>query len=788
PPAGERGEIARMLFVEALLTGLGSNPVGLDRGKIRQTSVLHIRRLGNRVLFEEPNLSFRALSDDPAERRATRQSFAPSVRWGADVAALDADGRSLVDLAPLLLSDRNDVVSTLKDTGQGAYALDPQRSAVDFAAVHVFPDNVELEALLTYGRSGPEEGPLVADTAPEGSAFSLVQHVSFVRLPDDGYRTRKADPRIGFFGIDFADYAAGLDERIETRFITRHRLEKVDPTAATSRAVEPIVYYVDPGAPEPVRSALIEGARWWAEAFEAAGFEDAYRVEVLPADAHPLDVRYNVIQWVHRSTRGWSYGGGVVDPRTGEMIKGHVSLGSLRVRQDRLIFEGLLGTEDTGSGGDRDPIEIALARIRQLSAHEVGHTLGITHNFAASTYGDRASVMDYPAPWIQVAEDESGEPYLDVSRAYGVGVGAWDVHTVRYGYSQFPPGADEEAELEKIVREGLDAGYLFLADRDARPPFASDPRANLWDNGDDAVAALESVLAVRRFALDRFGEGNLPPGSPVTYLEEVLAPIYFYHRYQLEAAVKAVGGMEIHYALRGDGQIPTRILEGEHQRRALDTVLGILEPSQLDLPEPVLALLVPRAFRIPPNRELFASSTSPSFDALGAAATATDQVIDGLFQPHRLARLMDFHRRDAALPGVEEVVGAVLDRGFAGPRAGEGPREAALREVVRTRVVRRLIAAAGNPEATDGVRARLEAALGDALARLEASSGAADRRSAREVRRFLERPASPFEAESKVAPPPPGSPIGQDGSWPVAGGRSSDAAASGATSCSHWNP
>ncbi|MEM8933420.1 MAG: DUF5117 domain-containing protein, partial [Acidobacteriota bacterium] len=412
-PADGGDEIVRVIFYEGLLTGLGSNPVGLDRGQLGEARLLSIRRLGHRVLFELPNLKFRADTEQATERNATRQSFAPTVLWATPVGALDGDGTSVVDIAPFLLRDAHDVVPTLANTAQGKYRFDAERSAVDFAALHTFPDNVELEAVLTYALAGGEPGPLVAETAPRGDAFSLVQHVSFVRLPDDGYSVRLADPRVGMLSVPYADYAAPLDERLDRRLVIRHRLEKVDPSAERSKVVDPIVYYVDSGVPEPVRSALVEGALWWADAFEAAGFLDAYRVEILPDDAHPLDVRYNVIQWVHRSTRGWSYGGGVIDPRTGEMLKGHVSLGSLRVRQDRLLFEGLLGTAKTGTGAADDPVELALARIRQLSAHEVGHTLGITHNFAASTYAGRASVMDYPAPFVTVGEDGQ----LDVSRA-----------------------------------------------------------------------------------------------------------------------------------------------------------------------------------------------------------------------------------------------------------------------------------------------------------------------------------------------------------------------------------
>ncbi len=758
PPVGERGEAVRLIYVEGLLSGLGSNPVGLDRGQTSDARLLVVRRVGRRVLFEQPNLRYRALSEDPAERRATAESFATSVLWAADAAALDADGRALVDFTSFVVRDAHEVALTLQDTGQGSWALDAGRSAVDAAGCLAFPDNVELEAILTFAGSDP--GDHVRSTAPAPEAITLVAHQSLIRLPDDGYAPRRFDPRAGVHAIEFSDYAVALDEPVEQRWIIRHRLRKTDPGAERSPVEEPLVYYLDPGAPEPVRGALLDGARWWAKAFEAAGLVDAFRVEMLPEGAHPLDVRYNVIQWVHRSTRGWSYGGGVIDPRTGEILKGHVSLGSLRVRQDRLLFEGLAGTGKTGTGAADDPVELALARIRQLSAHEVGHTLGLGHNFAASTYGGRASVMDYPAPLVGV---EDGE--LDFSRAYGVGVGAWDVHAIRYAYSEFAPGADERQELERVVAEGIAAGYAFLSDDDARPAGAAEARANLWDNGDDPVAALETTFEVRRLALERFGEENVAAGRPLATLQEVLATVYFHHRFQLQAAAKVVAGMEYNYALRGDGQTVSRVLPAERQRRALAVILELLAPERLDLPESVLRLLVPRPFELERNREMFVSATEPAFDALGAAATAAEQVARVLLEPARLGRLIDFHRRDPTLPGPQEVMGAILERADPQPAEGESPRHAELRHVVRRVVADRWLDLAAGSSVAPAIRAHVELALRKLRARLPetADSAAAspyDLALAGDLDRFFARSEPAAPAVHAPAPPPPGSPIG----------------------------
>jgi len=765
PPPGPGGNVGSYLFLEGVATGVGSNPIGIDRGQQGEGKVVTLRRLGSKVLLEESNTRFRALSDDPGEERAVRESFATSVLWGAPIGALDPDGRALVDLTSLLLSDAHGVAATLKGTGQGNFKLDENRSAVDLEACLAFPENLELEAVLTFVSDEP--GRLARATAPTGGAITVVQHLSLVRLPDDGYTPRPFDPRAGSYAIRFQDYAAPLDASIEKRWIVRHRLEKRDPTAARSPAVRPIVYYVDPGTPEPVRSALVEGASWWAEAFAAAGFPDGFRVELLPPDAHPLDVRYNVIQWVHRATRGWSYGGGVTDPRTGERIKGHVWLGSLRVRQDRLLFEGLAGTAKTGTGtADHpvadDPVELALARIRQLAAHEVGHALGFNHNFAASTYGGRASVMDYPAPLVGITEEGD----LDFSQAYGVGVGSWDIHSVRYAYSQFPAGADEAAELSRLARSGVDAGLLYLTDADARPLGSAHPRAHLWDNGDDPAEALRQALAVRRIALDRFGIGNLRPGQPLALLEEVFAPVYLYHRYQVEAAAKLVAGVDYRFALVGDGFPGSAApVDGAWQRQGLEAVLSALDPAALDIREETLALLLPRPAEYEgPNVERFNGGTAPTFDALGAAATAADLAISPLLEPSRAARLVDQHRRNPSLPSLEEVLNRLVETAFGGP-VPPAERQAEVRRTVQATVVSGMLGLARGGATTAAVRARVEARLASLADRLASAGtrdaeGAQQRSLAAEIRRHLERQeVTPIPLPPPL-PPPPGSPIG----------------------------
>jgi len=762
PPADKTGVVGSYIYSEGILTGVGSNPVGLDRGQLGDTRMVTLRRVGGRLLVEEPNLRFRALSQDAAEVAAVRESFATSVLWAGEVVETEPKGHEAVDFTSFLVRDAHNVTARLKQAGQGSWSLDAGRSAVDFANSQAFPENLEFEAVLTY--QSQEPGDLIRQTAPAAEAVTLVQHQSFLRLPDGGYHPRPFDPRAGSFPVEFLNYAAPLTEPIETKWIARHRLEKIDPRAERSKVKNPIVYYIDPGAPEPVRSALMEGVSWWKEAFDKAGFIDAFRVELLPPGANPMDARFNVVQWVHRSTRGWSYGGGITDPRTGEMLQGHVTLGSLRIRQDRLIFEGLAGADKTGSGAPDDPIQISLARIRQLAAHEVGHSLGLSHNFAASTYG-RASVMDYPAPQVDITPQGD----LDFSHAYAKGMGAWDLFAIKWAYTEFPPGTDEKAALDAMLRDAIAHGLIFLTEQDARPPGAANPKAVLWDNGSDPVESLRHEMDVRRVGLARFGEHNIAPGQPLALLQEVLVPLYLHHRYQLDAALKMVGGLDYSYALRGDGQPPARPVDGDRQRAALAAVLDTITPAALDLPDPVIALLLPRPAEYRPNLEMFHNQTNPAFDPLGAAAAAADLAVDGLLQPERAGRLVDFHRRDAKLPGLEEVLAALVDRSFGGA-AQETARQAELRRVVQWVVVRRLIGLADDREASSGVRARVEGTLRALRGRLAPgapSAQAADPEAeqhaflAAEITHALERTDRDPSKRPLPPPIPPGQPIGE---------------------------
>ena len=761
PAPDEDGVSLRAIQATGLTAGLGSNPIGLDRGRANAGEIVAFRKVGEKVVAEIENWAYRASADNPLERKAVRDSFARSFVWSGEILGTGPEGELLVDLSTYLTRDTMDVRATLKQHPKGgAFQVSKDLSMPDVSAALAFPDNVEFDAFLTLTSDEPKAE--VWATAADARSVTLVQHTSLVRLPDDGYTPRMFDPRSGAIDVGYYDFSAPLTGQVGQSFARRFRLQKQDPTAEFSPAREPIIFYVDSGAPQEIRDALIEGASWWADAFEAAGFPDSYRVEVLPEGAHPLDVRYNVIQWVHRQTRGWSYGGGLTDPRTGEMLKANVILGSQRVRQDRMIFEGLAGAEKTGTGEANDPVQIALSRIRQLSAHEVGHTLGFAHNFAASS-NDRASVMDYPAPFVRVGQ--GGD--LDFSAAYDVGIGEWDKVTTMWLYRQYPEGVDENAAGGALLESARASGLRYIDDPQGRGVGTAHPYASVWDNGADPVASLLNVMQVRDVALENFGLNVLQSGEPTSRLRAVIVPIYLYHRYQVNAAAKMIGGYEFHYAETGEADAAGAPVPASQQRAALDALVATLDPAVLDLPNDTLDLLTPPlvSFRgAGAGAEYFPGETGAMFDLLTAADTSASQTLSALFHPQRVARLIETQRRDAEALGYGEVLAKVEATLFVG---AETPRQAGILHREQIRYVSTLIELSASSAATPAAVAQTNAylsSLKDRLSkrqrRMAASDTAVRAELGRRIAAHLDRPSPAALPSSSAVDIPPGSPIG----------------------------
>ena len=675
---------SEFLYVNALSEGIGSNDIGLDRGKLGGGAVVFFRKAGNKILLIQPNQDYRALTDNVEEKKSIKEAFAKSVLHGF-VIKEEKKGVYLVDATSFFMQDTFGVANTLSRNGEGNYSLDRSRSAFNLERTKGFEKNVEFDVLLTF--KGKPKGRNLWSVTPDASAVTVYQHHSFVALPDNNYKPREFDPRAGGYPMSYMDYSTPVNQSIVKRFIYRHRLEKKNPNAAISEAVEPIIYYLDPGTPEPIRSALLDGARWWNQAFEAIGYKDAFQVKMLPKDADPLDLRYNVIQWVHRSTRGWSYGGSISDPRTGEIIKGHVSLGSLRIRQDFLIAQALQAPYATNTAKDKFALEMALARIRQLSAHEVGHTIGFAHNFAAST-NNRASVMDYPHPQFSLKNGK-----IDFSNAYATNIGEWDKVTVAYAYQQF--NNNEKQGLQDILENAFSKGLRYLSDQDARSKGSAHAYAHLWDNGKSAADELNDILEIRKNAIDKFSPDNIKSGQPYSVLEDVFVPVYFLHRYQVEAASKVIGGLDYNYAVKGGNQTIVKRVSGKEERKAFKAILKTIDVKTMAIPVSKLELFPPRAMGYGRTRESFKSKLGAEFDPYGAVETASEMTLELLFHPQRASRLVLHKSLDKKQLGLDELIDVVLLNTFKNDVYKSNYYQE-LQNVINTQVLNQLFGLASN--------------------------------------------------------------------------------------------
>ena len=746
------------IYKVSLPGALGSNDIALDRGQLGGTKIVYFDRVGKKVLLHQKNTRYMATSDNPREVLAAINAFAPSIVWSFKAVASDKKA-TLIDITEMMLSDQHRSAAKIKRNGQGDFSLNQNRSFVDFDFVKSFPLNTELQSTVTFTGSNP--GGFVRSVAANANIITLKQRISFVELPDDNYKPRMFHPAMSFNSTKVVDFGTPITEAIEKRFISRHRLQKKNPDADVSEAIEPIIYYIDSGAPPLIRQALFDGVSWWAEAFEAAGFKNGFQVKMMPEGMDADDIRYNVVNWVHRSTRGWSYGASVRDPRTGEIIKGHVTLGSLRSRQDFMIANAVTGPYGDGKTID-DSLALVLARTRQLGAHEVGHTLGFAHNYIASVFGDD-DVMDYPHPKITL--DDNG--HVDIKTPYKEKIGAWNKIAVNWGYRQYQDEASEIAGMTKIMKDAYASGHKFVADGpDSRGAGSLHADSHLWDFGDDILQSTKDLYNVRKVAISKFGLDNIADGTPLSQLEETLVPLYYLPRFQINATAKSIGGMIYGYEVKGENLVPRHsIVSRERQDAATDIVLQALSAEYLTLPKSILDLIPPKAFDYKLSNESFPRDTGAAFDALAMAEAHANHTLGLLFEPSRLARINDQNIRDNSQISLDRYIVKIAGKTVLAPRLDD-PLKAAVHRRVGHVFVHYMMMTAGSTKVSPAAAAMtashltgLKAILEDRIANddMTREYKAFYQLQARRIGLFLEGEYMP--QASDLAPIPPGEPI-----------------------------
>jgi len=703
------------LYLNTLAAGLGTfQPTRLDRGQTGSAMVVRFERRGSRVVLVRRNVNTIASSGDPHEIQAVEESFPPSVLGAFPITERDG-GRLLVDATDFFLSDVWDVHGTARRAGMGEMRVDRDRSFIVEEHTHAFPVNTEVRAALTFTSDNPQAA--WRQHAPDGRSVTLQQHHSFLELPDPPLPVRPYDPRMGVGSAVVEDYSQPLDQDYRLRSMPRWRLVPSDPEAYLRGElvdpVEPIVIHLDPGIPEPYRTAYREGAEWWNSAFEAAGFRDAFQVRDLPEGVHQMDARYSVLQIVHRTAPGPSTGNSFRDPRTGEMLKALTQMDSYRSLTNYNIFAGLLPAfEAQGVEPQIDGVEFAMARRRQHTAHELGHVIGLPHNHVGAVQG-RSSVMDYPFPLIRL----DGQGRLDISQAYRDNIGYSDSLAVRVTYTWYPDTEAEREGLEALAREAIDRGHGFITGGHASSLAGSHPEAHLWWEGDDAFEGLDRAVAVRRVILEHFDERAIQPGEPMAWLNHRLAHAYLHHRYQVESVVKVVGGMRFGYSVRGDGTAPTEIIPTADQRRALEEILQVLSPAELAVPHRIVDLIPPAPPGFEERIPWIPSPGGPALDPYAMARSFAQEVVDNLLHRERMARVAAFHARDPGHLSLDEVMGALVEGSWGRTRPASASDRAYLRAVERS-VLDALFDLASDPQVTSEVKNAAErhlARLADGL-------------------------------------------------------------------------
>jgi hypothetical protein len=765
-----------ILYFTQVAKGSGSGSVGFEWAGGGEGGVIQFQRVGSKVMVVQKNIRFRAGTGGPGIEKGIEASFPDSIIAALPITHSEG-GKVIVDATPLVVRDAAGFAAASAGGGRGGgrggpqaveliagttWRFDPTRSSIYLPRTKGFPKNTEVEVTATY-----EAVTGGARTAPEARILTGRLHYSFVE-PPTGYTPREADPRIGVQGIRFTDYSLPPTNGNTVEWIRRHRLVKKNPGAAISEPVKPIVYYLDAAVPEPTRSAMKDGFLWWNKAFEAAGFKNALEIRDTPADMDPMDVRYNQIYWVDRDERGYSTGGGLTDPRTGEILAARVRLESDRVRTVSRYWQTYEPrTNNNGGGGDADfeqgffdalppystpETEQQLVLLRQalLTAHETGHTLGFDHNWNSSM-NDRASVMEYPSPRIQIKNGK-----IDLTDAYQKQIGAYDIMTVRYAYTEFPK-AQEKAGLDNVIKEMRTAGLMFTP--------TTDPRWNRYDDLADPAEYMRQANAQRKILIAGYGPNILKPGEPYGNLRGIrLWMTYLHNRWSIDSGVRYIGGMFHNYAINGESIPPTEIVPAAKQREILGLLLEDVDPAALVIPEKILASLTVavdrgagggRGGNRGPDQENMESSTGYAFDHLAAARTIAGLVFDQLFEPETAARLIGFADRQQNALTLPEVIEACGKKVF-GAQAPAGMQRSLQRQTQRV-FVDALMTLGASPTATPDVKAVVMATVPNikmqvsALKDPDPVNEASLRQIERDLTRYAQNPTMP--KKSSATPP-----------------------------------
>lgn len=692
-----------VLGIFSFARGIGTNFV--LGGLPLNDRLLEFQRAGDRVLVIEKNQRFTAPEGSPIAK-ALDLSIGNSVLASLKIESVNDDSKALlVDFAPFLVSDVSDLAEGLKGAIDKSVRFDKERSALTTAKM--FPENFEAEALLTY--SPNDRTNLDLEGVSDQRFIPITVHYSFSKLPDVPMKPRLADDRVGNFLTVKKDFGRDGQENFWVRYAEHWRLEKKDPTAAVSEPVKPIVFYLDHTIPKEYRPYVKQGVEGWQKAFEAAGFKNAIVAKEAPDDSSwdAEDVRYSTIRWITSTQPAFgAIGPSRVDPRTGEILDADILFEASFIQGFRNGYrrfagpdaiaseilpetrmqkwpnwipldrrcEAQLGAADgaalahiallmdgTLAPGSPVPEDYLKQAIVWSTMHEVGHSLGLRHNFRGSTatpwdklndsqwvteHGMYTSVMEYPSP--NISSDRSKQGFY-----YTPNVGTGDTWVIRYGYT--PSGQTDLAKdyefARRIADENLAGGHEYSTDDDTYPGTALDPRSNIWDLGNDPLgfARDRAGYISTLWKNPKFEDRVLGPDTEYPVLKRAMDTLLGQYGLSLGIAVKYVGGQYVSRVHRDqpDARDPFVPVPAARQREALE-FLGkrAFAADAFTLSPTLLNRLAPDRWNHWGGADFYSPTADRlDYDLSGRALAIQTALLNGLTAPRLLARVREGESR-----------------------------------------------------------------------------------------------------------------------------------------------